>query len=81
MATSCSWNFRVCFFRISISEISFDSRPALGVHQSELAPTTEIVRPEPEEPIQPTTVTYVETRPRENINSDAEGEINKNIEI
>jgi hypothetical protein len=53
----------------------------LGVHQSELAPTTEIVRPEPEEPIQPTTVTYVETRPRENINSDAEGEINKNIEI
>ncbi len=53
----------------------------MGVHQSELAPTTEIVRPEPEEPIQPTTVTYVETRPREKINSDAEGEMNTIIEI
>ncbi len=62
-------NFTNTFFRISISEISFDSRPASGSHVAESAPTTEDASADS---YQPTTVAFSES-PREKMNADAEG--------
>ena len=56
--------------RISVSEISFDSRPALGSHLAESGPAPEVFSVEPNP--QPPTVAYTET-PREKVNVDTEG--------
>ena len=55
-------------FRISVSEISFDSRLANGVHLAEVVPATERVDPDPA-----TTVAISEPPPRNKVNVDAEG--------